>query len=188
MIEFKEINNDFASPYLSESSAASRQKLPGLQNDELTDKEKREVERLRQREAEVKAHEEAHRLAGGRYIRGPIQYEYETGPDGKRYISGGEVSIDTTEENDPEKTEKKMQTVRRAALAPLNPSATDRAVAAEAARKENKARHEAAESKNEEMRINDSQSVIYSGHFYSLSRTGNSAVAHMPSQQINFTV
>ncbi len=188
MIEFKKINNDYMQLYLSENSAGSRQNLPVLKDEDLTDQEKREVERLKQQEKEVKAHEEAHRQAGGRHIRGAIQYEYKTGPDGKRYIAGGEVSIDTSEENDPDKTVKKMQTVRRAALAPIKPSATDRAVAAEASGKENKARREASESKNEEMKIKDGQNVFYSGNIYSTSRPEKSAIFEISSGNIDFAV
>ena len=62
------------------------------------------------------------------------------GPDGKMYAVGGEVKIDTSRENDPEATIRKMQQVRRAALAPTPPSATDRSVAAQASQIEAQAR------------------------------------------------
>ncbi len=52
------------------------------------------------------------------------------------YAVGGEVKIDTSPERTPEATVSKMQQVRRAALAPADPSGTDRAVAAEAAQAE----------------------------------------------------
>lgn len=100
-----------------------------------------EVAKLQQREKEVIAHEQAHKAVGGRYA-GAASYSYTQGPDGKNYISGGEVSIDTSEENKPEKTIPKMQQVRAAALAPVQPSPQDMTVAGSASQKEAAARAE----------------------------------------------
>jgi len=112
----------------------------------LSDDEQRQIDEMKHRENEVRTHEQAHRTAGGRYVRGGINYDYETGPDGKRYITGGEVSIDTTPiPNDPKATAEKMQTVRRAAMAPAQPSQQDRSVAAQAQRVEAQARQEMAQ-------------------------------------------
>lgn len=112
---------------------------------ELTDEEKQQVQKLEARDREVRAHEMAHKAAGGQYVRGG-NYEYQTGPDGKRYAVGGEVSIDTSAvSGDPEATVRKMQVVRKAALAPAQPSAQDRAVAAHASQKEVQARAEIRE-------------------------------------------
>ncbi|NDY43097.1 hypothetical protein G3N55_09620 [Dissulfurirhabdus thermomarina] len=105
---------------------------------------------LRKRDAEVRRHERAHMAAGGAYVRGGATYTYRTGPDGRRYAVGGEVHIDASPEPDPEKTLRKMETVRRAALAPANPSPQDRAVAAEAAAR-------AAEAQRELMAIEAAQ-------------------------------
>ena len=110
---------------------------------ELTEEELREVDRLKKRDAEVRRHEQAHKAAAGRYATGGPTYEYEKGPDGRQYAVGGEVQIDVSPvEGDPQATVQKMQQVRRAALAPAEPSAQDRKVAAEAARQEAKARAE----------------------------------------------
>lgn len=100
----------------------------------LTEEEKQRVAELKKRDAEVRAHEAAHVAAGGRYVRGAASFEYESGPDGKKYAVGGEVSIDTSAvSGDPQATIQKMRTVRAAALAPASPSGQDRAVAAAAA-------------------------------------------------------
>ena len=56
---------------------------------ELTPSEKAEVAELERRDREVKAHEQAHKSAGGPYARGGARYEYETGPDGRQYAVGG---------------------------------------------------------------------------------------------------
>ena len=107
----------------------------------LSKEERKEVEGLRERDREVRAHEQAHASTGGSYIRGGIQYEYQTGPDGRRYAVGGEVSIDTSPvSGDPQKTIQKAQQVRRAAMAPAEPSGADRQAAAAASRMEAEAR------------------------------------------------
>lgn len=91
----------------------------------------------------------AHKRAGGHYAANPT-YSYETGPDGKRYITDGEVNIDIGEEKDPQATIEKMQVVKRAAMAPAEPSGQDRKVYQDASQKEAKARQELAEIKQEE--------------------------------------
>lgn len=87
---------------------------------------------LKQRDQEVKAHEQAHASVGGSLTSSPT-YTYQKGPDGVRYAVGGEVQIDVSPVNgDPQATLDKMQLVQRAALAPAEPSAQDRQVAAQA--------------------------------------------------------
>jgi hypothetical protein len=105
--------------------------------EEYTAEEQQVIAELADRDREVRAHEQAHVSAGGAYIRGGASYDYQSGPDGKRYAVGGEVSIDTSPVRDnPQATIAKMQVVRAAALAPADPSAQDRAVAAAAAQAE----------------------------------------------------
>ncbi|BCX81100.1 hypothetical protein MIT9_P0678 [Methylomarinovum caldicuralii] len=94
----------------------------------------RQVEQLRQRDREVRAHEMAHLAAAGSYALGGPTFEYQVGPDGRRYAIGGHVNIDTSPvPGDPEATLRKAETIRRAALAPGDPSPQDRSVAAAAA-------------------------------------------------------
>jgi len=131
----------------SDSTASDGAERPG----ELSEEEDEEVRRLSARDAEVRAHENAHKAAAGRHARGGPSYEFERGPDGRRYAVGGEVSIDTSPvPNDPDATILKMQQVRRAALAPAEPSAQDRRVASEASQSEMRARSEKLEAKREE--------------------------------------
>lgn len=109
----------------------------------LSVEEKQQVQELQKRDQEVKVHEMAHIAAGGQYVRGGPHYSYQTGPDGKRYAVGGEVSIDTSEvSDDPDATIRKMQIVKKAALAPAQPSAQDRSIAATANQKEAQAHQE----------------------------------------------
>ena len=135
-------------------SGESKKEGTGLAGqEELTEEEQREVEQLKNRDREVRAHEQAHMAAAGPYARGGPRYDYESGPDKKRYAVGGEVSIDTSPvSGDPEATIRKAQVVRRAAQAPAEPSPQDRRVAAEAGRMEAKARQELSQERMEEMR------------------------------------
>ncbi len=125
-----------------------RQATPGAEN-ELSSEEKAQVEKLRQRDREVRQHEQAHMAAGGQYVRGGANFAYQTGPDGRRYATGGEVSIDVAPESKPEATIRKMQVVKRAALAPAEPSPQDRAVHAAASKTEMRARQDLARQRQE---------------------------------------
>lgn len=137
---------------LHAASAAEKRKPPA--GNDLTPDEQKKVKELKRRDAEVRRHEQAHKAAAGQYATGGPKFEFETGPDGRKYAVGGEVSIDTSEvSNDPEATIRKAQTIKRAALAPKDPSSQDRSVAAGASRMEAKARQELAEGKREEVRF-----------------------------------
>jgi hypothetical protein len=102
----------------------------------------RQIQQLKSRDAEVRAHEQAHIAAAGRYASGGPSFSYQTGADGKRYAVGGSVPIDIGKESTPAATIIKMRTVKRAALAPANPSAADRQIAAQAGMLEMRAMQE----------------------------------------------
>jgi hypothetical protein len=144
-----------ASPCVSQGCGLDEAKNAGSRGGtkfrkELSEEEQREVAELKRRDAEVRAHEQAHKAAGGHLTRGGASYEYQTGPDGRRYAVGGEVSIDSSSvQGDPEATIRKMQRVRRAALAPAQPSGQDRSVAAKASQKEAQARRDLAQQRAE---------------------------------------
>jgi hypothetical protein len=115
------------------------------QSDRLEPQERRELEELKQRDREVRAHEAAHQAAAGGHAQGGASFSYQRGPDGRLYAVGGEVSIDTSKvAGDPEATLRKAQEVQRAAMAPAEPSSQDRQVAAEAAAMAMQARMELA--------------------------------------------
>jgi len=114
----------------SETNAKSENSESNPQ--ELTRQEQQQVQKLAQRDREVRAHEAAHKAAGGS-LTGPATFEYEAGPNGRRYAVGGEVSIDTSKvPNDPQATVIKANKVRAAALAPANPSGQDLSIASQA--------------------------------------------------------
>ena len=98
----------------------------------LSPEEQAQVEALKARDAEVRRHEQAHAAVGGPHAGSPV-YEFQRGPDGNQYAVGGSVSIDISPvPNDPAATIQKMDVVRRAALAPAEPSSQDRSVARQA--------------------------------------------------------
>ncbi len=106
--------------------------------------EQRELAELKKRDAEVKAHEVAHASVGGQLASSP-GYSFDVGPDGQQYAVAGEVQIDLSPvPGDPQATIIKMQQVKAAALSPSEPSAADRQVAAEAARRITEAQAELA--------------------------------------------
>jgi hypothetical protein len=114
--------------------------------DGLSEGERKEVDSLKQRDQEVRVHESAHIMAGGALVRGGATYSYRTGPDGKRYAVGGEVQIDTSPvDGDPRATLRKAQQIRKAAMAPAQPSGQDQAVASAAASMETNAQRELAD-------------------------------------------
>lgn len=114
---------------------------------ELSKEDQEKIAELEDRDREVRRHEQAHFQAAGNFAS-PPQYEYQTGPDGKRYAIGGSVEIDTSAVNDdPEATLNKARVIKRAALAPEEPSAQDRKVARQADKMAAEAQKEIAEER-----------------------------------------
>ena len=96
----------------------------------------------------MRAHEQAHAAVGGPYAGHP-HYNFTQGPNGVRYATSGHVKIDISPvAGDPAATVRKMDVVRRAALAPANPSPQDRAVAAKATQEGVRARAELARTES----------------------------------------
>ncbi len=110
----------------------------------LTAEELKQLAQLKSRDREVRAHEQAHLSVAGQYASGGASFSLQRGPDGNSYAIGGEVPIDSSSEPTPEATIQKMRTIRRAALAPADPSGPDRQIAAQASAKEMQARQEIA--------------------------------------------
>lgn len=129
----------------SSTSELDRRSQPAGARSEaqLSTEELKKLEFLKARDREVKAHEMAHLAAAGTLSVSGASFEYQIGPNGQRYAVGGEVSIDTSPiPNDPLATLRKAEQIRRAALAPAQPSSQDYAVAAKAMRMAAQARAE----------------------------------------------
>lgn len=115
-----------------QQASSEQQSAEQEQTEQQANAEQQELRELQARDQEVRAHEQAHATVGGRYAGTP-SYDYQQGPDGRRYAVGGEVQIDLAPiANDPQATIQKMQQVKAAALAPAEPSAADRSIASEA--------------------------------------------------------
>lgn len=131
-----------------DSNKTNHDQVAGSQ---LSEADKHLVNELRARDRQVRAHEQAHLGAAGGLANSGPSYTTQRGPDGHTYAVGGEVSIDTsTVTNDPEATIQKAQQIRRAALAPADPSAQDLAVAAQATAQEQEARAELSRQRSEQ--------------------------------------
>jgi hypothetical protein len=143
----------------ADAAKDGKTKDKSVSGEELKQEDQQEVDKLKARDREVRTHEQAHVAAGGQHIRGGIQYDFQRGPDGRNYAVGGHVNIDVSEEKTPEATVTKMQQVKRAALAPAEPSGADRAVAAAASQKEQAARSEIAEEQQTEAENSRTESV-----------------------------
>lgn len=145
----EEVTAASTQPLTDEQAAAPRdtQADSGQESQESPQQqrlEQLEIAELVSRDAEVRAHEQAHAAVGGVYAGAPT-YTFARGPDGKRYAVGGEVSIDVSPvPNDPEATLQKMEVVLRAALAPVEPSAQDLRIASQAQVQMTEARAELA--------------------------------------------
>lgn len=118
--------------------------------EELTEEEQRKIEELKKIDQKVRIHEQAHVSAAGGYARGGANYSYVTGPDSKKYANAGYVNLDTSPESTPEATIRKAAIIRKAALAPADPSPSDRQIATEATRMQQEAQKELVENKNSE--------------------------------------
>lgn len=111
---------------------------------ELSAEDLAEVARLAARDREVRIHESQHLAAAGDLAVGGVQYTYQTGPDGKLYVSGGEVRLRLSPGRTPEETLSRALRAQAAALAPGDPSGPDLAVASQAARMASAARQDRA--------------------------------------------
>ena len=121
---------------------------------QLSPDEKEKVAKLKERDQEVRRHEQAHMSAGGGLTNGGPKYEFETGPDGRQYAVEGSIDIDTTKaQGDPDATIEKAKKIQASALAPADPSGADRSVASKARRMEQEARRELLESKQNENKL-----------------------------------
>lgn len=130
---------------------ASERRQQDAREQRQLEAELKQIQKLAERDREVRAHEQAHQSVGGQYA-GAMSLSYERGPDGKNYAVAGEVSIDTGKvPNDPQATLDKAETIRRAALAPAEPSSQDRRVASEAVMMTVEARADIQKMQREEL-------------------------------------
>lgn len=153
------ISSSFAQSGYGYGAAAMRDVRPATQvygrakadPDALTVAEQRQVAVLKETDRAVRAHEQAHLTVGGDLVTSGAVYSYATGPDRQRYAVAGEVRIDTSPARTPDETIPKAQHIRETALAPADPSAQDRSVAAQASQMEGGARRELSIQRRQEL-------------------------------------
>lgn len=133
-------------------SAAQQPSIPKA-SQELSADDKAKLDKLKQRDRQVRQHEAAHIAASGGLAAGAPTYQYQQGPDGNRYAVGGEVQISVSEGNSPEETLSRANRIRAAALAPADPSPQDRAVAALASQMATKARSEITQESVDQQQV-----------------------------------
>lgn len=107
--------------------ASGSKRAPG---EPLTEDEQKQVDKLKAIDTKVRQHEAAHQAAGGAQAGGAT-FSYAEGPDGQRYAVGGEVPIRSGGGSADAKVAQ-LEQMKRAALAPADPSGQDLAVAAAA--------------------------------------------------------
>ena len=170
----------------AENNTQNNDKNAGQKNiGELSLEEQRIVTELQAADTNVRAHEAAHMAAGGG-LTSPASYTYERGPDNKMYAVAGEVGISTGEGNTPQESLNKAQTIRRAALAPADPSPQDLKVAAQAASMEMSARAQIMQEKMAQNSQNPNNNNETSGDAVNSAEnsTGNSNVNSIENSRI----
>jgi len=117
----------------NDSDDAVRADNKAQENETLSAQQLSDLRRLQAIDKRVRAHEQAHVNAAAGLVRGGASFTTKQGVDGQQYAVAGEVSIDTSSiAGDPQATILKARQIQRAAQAPVDPSAQDRAVAASA--------------------------------------------------------
>lgn len=98
----------------------------------LSKAEQAEISKLKARDSQLRQHEQAHLSASAGIDVSRASFTYQRGPDGVQYAVAGDVRIDTSGGRTPADTLARADMIRDVALAPADPSATDRSVAAQA--------------------------------------------------------
>ncbi len=89
----------------------------------------RVLEKFRNKDSEIRTHEQAHATIGP--TTSPISYQYQKGPDGKLYAVGGSVRLETSLPDDPKAAAFKLDLLKKAATAPVSLSGADTAIASQ---------------------------------------------------------
>lgn len=87
----------------------------------------RVLSKYKKLDSQTRAHEQAH--ASSAATTTPIQYNYQTGPDGKLYATGGHVRFDTSIPKDEGSAALKLEQLESASTAPNELSSADAQIA-----------------------------------------------------------
>jgi len=146
----------------SSSTASADSSTSGTESksgEKLTPAQEQQVRELKARDAQVKAHEEAHIAASAGISASAPTYTYQTGPDGVQYAIGGEVNISFSQGSDPETNLANAEAMKAAALAPADPSSQDLSVANNADKMIQEAKQEIAAERDDSTGTGDKSGV-----------------------------
>ena len=105
----------------------------------LSESRQRMLDELKQRDRHVRQHEASHANSPGVIRYGSPKYSYQTGPDGRPYAVGGQVTLGTMPSHNPQTARINADALRKAALANGDPSPQDLAAASSAEAMKNEA-------------------------------------------------
>ena len=83
----------------------------------------RVLNRFKKSDQEIRTHEQTHSAASN--VASTPKYDYQVGPDGKLYATGGEVRLDTSIPDDEKAAQSKLDELQKASSAPNNLSSAD---------------------------------------------------------------
>ena len=112
---------------LEKSTQESYDKLNSTDNKYDEKDYERVLGKFKNLDLETKTHEQAH--ATGAATTAPIQYNYQVGPDGKLYATGGSVRFDTSIPEDEASANLKLTQLQKASSAPNELSSADAQIA-----------------------------------------------------------
>jgi hypothetical protein len=78
----------------------------------------RVLDKFKSMDSNVRSHEQTHASLTG--TTAPIQYNYQMGPDGKMYATGGSVRLDTSMPDDPKAAAAKLDELKKSATSSGN--------------------------------------------------------------------
>ena len=90
----------------------------------------RVVEKFKKMDLKIRSHEQAHATIG--HTTTPISYNYQQGPDGKMYVVGGSVRLDTSIPDDPKAAIDKLDQIKKAASGVEDQSSADIGISTQA--------------------------------------------------------
>ena len=131
---------------------------------QLSDAELAEVSSLKARDSKVRQHEQAHLAASAGLNVSKAAFTYQRGPDGVNYAVGGDVRIDTSPGRTAQDSLARADMIVDVALAPADPTPSDRSAAAKA---QNMAQQANAELLQQSRQIDAAK---HAGHQHAVSQ------------------
>lgn len=133
----------------------------------LSDEELVQISQLKSRDTQLRQHEQAHLAASAGLDISKASFTYQRGPNGVNYAVAGDVTIGTSGGRTPEETLARAEMIIDAALAPVDPSPSDRSAAA-------KAQHMAMQARAEMMHQRSEAAIPQTDHQGTVARAYDS--------------